>query len=491
MGRKVAIVDTTIRDGHQSLWASRMSTAMMLPVAEHLERSGVESVDIMSHACFDAAVRFVGDNPLERMRVLRRMMPTPALATSHSGSDFWGFKSVPPDVARLDLDLAIDAGVDRVRFINGLLDFDPIVDSARHTKERGVATIGALVFSESPVHTDELYERKAREIVERADVDWIMIKDSGGLLTPERAGSLIDAVRRGAGTKKVTLHGHSMTGLAHRVYMIGVEHGVDEVQCAIWPLALGTSQPSTQRVVRNLREEGYQVDLDDAEIEAASVYLTRLARAKGLPLGEPAEYDHFHYRHQIPGGMMSNLRAQLADAGLLDRLDSLLEETARVREELGWPTMVTPYSQFVGSQALLNLVHGERYLVVPDQIKKYAMGHYGKLLAPVDPEVLDRIMTNGSPGIAEKAETPAPVLDDMRRRLPRASDEELLLRALCPEDAVERVIAGNGIADSGIGPLTGSDVASIGELVGHLAGRAKPGGEVVFKQGDLRVRVRG
>lgn len=464
---------------------------MMLPVAEHLERSGVESVDIMSHACFDAAVRFVGDNPLERMRVLRRIMPTPALATSHSGSDFWGFKSVAPDVARLDLDLAIDAGADRVRFINGLLDFDPLIDSARHAKRRGVATIGALVFSESPVHTDELYERKAREIVERADVDWIMIKDSGGLLTSERAGLLIDAVRRGAGTKKVTLHGHSMTGLAHRVYMIGVEHGVDEVQCAIWPLALGTSQPSMQRIVRNLREEGYQVDVDDAEIEAASVYLTRLARAKSLPLGEAAEYDHFHYRHQVPGGMMSNLRAQLADAGLLDQLESLLEETARVREELGWPTMVTPYSQFVGSQALLNVVHGERYSVVPDQIKKYAMGHYGKLLAPVDPDVLDKIMTNGSPGIAEHVQKPAPVLDEMRRRHPRASDEELLLRALCPEDAVDRVIADNGIADAGIGPLTGSDVASIGKLVGHLAGRAKPGGEVVFKQGDLHVRVRG
>jgi oxaloacetate decarboxylase alpha subunit len=468
-----------------------MSTSMMLPVAEHLERSGVDSVDIMSHACFDAAVRFVGDNPLERMRVLRRLMPTPALATSHSGSDFWGFKSVPPDVARLDLDLAIDTGVDRVRFVNGLLDFDPLVDSARHAKARGVATIGALVFSVSPVHTDALYECKAREIVERADVDWIMIKDSGGLLTPERAGSLVDAVRRGAGDKKVTLHGHSMTGLAHRVYMIGVEHGVDEVQCAIWPLALGTSQPSTQRVVRNLREEGYQVDVDDAEIEAASAYLTRLARAKGLPLGEAPEYDHFHYRHQVPGGMMSNLRAQLIDAGLLDRLDALLEETARVREELGWPTMVTPYSQFVGSQALLNVVHGERYRVVPDQIKKYVLGHYGKLLAPVDPDVLDKIMTNGSPGVAENPDSPAPVLDDMRHRIPGASDEELLLRALCPEDAVERVMAGDGIADDGIGPLTASDVGSIGALVGQLAERAKQGGEVVFEQGELRVRVKG
>jgi oxaloacetate decarboxylase alpha subunit len=491
--REITITDTTLRDGHQSLWAARMPTAMMLPVARHQERAGSGLVDVLGHTHHVTAVRFLQENPWQRIRALRRIFQRRPMVAGLGGQVFGLFDRAPDDVRHAFLEQLVDCGVSYVRDAHGLLDVESYVANLGYAKQLGVKTIAALVFSESPVHTDELYAARAREIVERTDADWVMIKDSSGLLTPERTATLVSALRAAVGERVLTLHSHCTTGLAGRVYMVGVAHGVDDVHCAIWPLALGSSQPSLATVARNLREEGYRVDVDDLEIERASEYLVREARAHGLPLGKAVEYDHFHYRHQMPGGMLTNLEAQLRDAGLSDRFDDILRETSRVREELGWPTMVTPYSQFVVNQAVLNVIDGDRYATVPDQVKMYALGHYGALLAPVDPNVLDRIVSRGSPAIAAEAgELPA-ALPRLRQRFPDADEAEALLRFMCAASDVDRMLEREArdpsTRESGRG-LISNRTAGLVPLLAKLAEGGDPGDQLVVERPGLRVRVR-
>jgi oxaloacetate decarboxylase (Na+ extruding) subunit alpha len=207
------------------------------------------------------------------------------------------------------------------------------------------------------------------------------------------------------------------------------------------PLANGAAQPSAQSMAKNLRTLGYQVDLDDSLLDKVGDHFRRIAEQEGKPLGHVLEYDSFHYQHQIPGGMLSNFKSQLAEIGLSNKLQLLLEECARVRKELGYPIMITPFSQFVGTQAVLNVVHGERYRYVPDEVKKYALGYYGKLLAPVEPDILDRIIANGSQHIALKPEPLCPAVDDLRKRFPNTSDDDRLLRAMFAGDQVDGMLA--------------------------------------------------
>lgn len=490
--REITITDTTLRDGHQSLWAARMPTAMMLPVARHQELAGSGLVDVLGHTHHVTAVRFLRENPWERLRALRRIFQRRPMVAGLGGQVFGVFDRAPDDVRHAFLQQLVECGVSYVRDAHGLLDVDSYVANLGYAKRLGARTIAGLVFSESPVHTDELYAARAREIVERADADWIMIKDSSGLLTPERTATLVPALRAAIGDRVLTLHSHCITGLAGRVYMVGVAHGVDDVHCAIWPLALGSSQPSLATVARNLREEGYQVDIDDREIEQASDFLAREARSRGLPLGRAVEYDQFHYRHQMPGGMLTNLEVQLRDAGLADRFGEILAETSRVREELGWPTMVTPYSQFVVNQAVLNVIDSDRYATVPDQVKMYALGYYGALLAPVDPDVLDRIVARGSPAITGDASDVPNALPGLRKQFPQADDSELLLRYMCAGPDVDRMLDREAHHPSTNELAAVPSSRRIAGLVGVLSRLAErgPGGEVVVERHGLRVRVR-
>ena len=206
-----------------------------------------------------------------------------------------------------------------------------------------------------------------------------------------------------------------------------VKLGVDRVHTAIAPLADGPSHPSAIQMIRNLRTLGYEVDVDEGPIAKVTEYLTAVARRTARPLGTPAQYDAFHYRHQVPGGMLTNFEFQLRQAGMLDKLDAVLEEISRVRVDLGWVLMVTPFSQVVGVQAMLNVVTGERYKVVPDEVKRYALGHYGAPPAPIDPDVLDKIVSNGSQAISRTVFEPEPVIPKLRAKYPVASDEELIL----------------------------------------------------------------
>jgi oxaloacetate decarboxylase alpha subunit len=444
-GRDVQFVDTSMRDAHQCLWATRMTTAMMLPVCDKIDRAGYAAIDLMGMVQFDVCVRYLREDPWERIRLVRKQISQAPLKAYLRSKSLIGFDVLPDDINALWVERLVANGIGMVCAFDALGDLDNIVPNLQLAKKLGAKTCGALVFCESPVHTDEFYAAKAKELVERAAVDWLMIKDSGGLLGIDRVRTLIPAVKAVIGQTPIELHSHCMTGITPLVYHEAVRLGVKIVDVAISPLSDGPAQPSAQTMVRNLRAMGYGVDLDLEAIEEVGAYWRALANQEGKPLGIPMAYDAFHYQHQMPGGMLTNLQAQLAAAGLSDRYDEVLEECAQIRKELAWPIMVTPFAQLVGTQAVLNIVHGERYRVVPDEIKKYALGYYGKLLAQVDPDVLDRIVSNGSERIKLKPEMPKPGIDALRRKYPSASDDERLLRFCLAGNHVDEMLAAGPI----------------------------------------------
>ena len=447
--KTIEIIDTTLRDAHQCLWATRMTTAMMIPVADEIDRVGFHAIDFMGMIQFDVCVRYLREDPWERIRQVRRRMTRTPLKAAIRSMSLVGFDMLAEDVNLLWVERLAANGIRQVVAFDALADLDNIIPQLRYAKQLGMRTIGALVFCESPVHPDSLYASKAKELLERADVDAIMIKDSGGLLTPDRIRTLVPAMKTAMKPGiPLQLHSHCITGLAPLVYIEGVKHGVDQVDCSIAPLANGPAQPATQTTIANLRAMGYEVNVDDALVDAVSDHFHRVAKHEGKPLGVPMAYDAFHYEHQVPGGMLTNLRFQLEQAGLEDRYGHVLAEIARIRRELGWPIMVTPFAQLVATQAVLNVVQGERYKVVPDEVRKYALGYYGRLLAPVDPDVLDRIIANSSPSIPLKPVPPAPAAKALREKYPKASDDERLLRFMFAGSQVDEMLAAGAMRTS-------------------------------------------
>ncbi len=443
--RTVGIIDTTLRDGQQCIWTTRMTAAMMLPIADRMDRAGFATIDFMAPVQFDVCVRYLRENPWEKARLLRRHFTRTPLRGYCRSKSLLGFSLVPDDIVELWVERLHANGFGVLGTLDALFDIENMVISLKHAKKLGMRTVGALVFCESPVHTDELYSRTAKELIARADVDAIMIKDSGALLTPDRIRTLVPALKGVMGARTLELHSHCNTGLAPLVYLEAVRLGVDQLHTSIAPLASGPAQPPIQTVRRNLDLSGFDADIDMDAVDEVSSYLRDLAAQEGWPLGAPMEYDLFHYRHQMPGGMLANWRFQLREAGIEDRFEEILHEIVRVRQELAWPIMVTPFSQIIAVQAMLNVVHGERYRSVPDEVKMYALGHFGRLLAPIDPNVLDRIVANGSQAIPIRPEPLAPAVPTLRRMYPDASDDERLLHFMFPGKEVEEMIAAGPI----------------------------------------------
>jgi len=436
--KEIKIIDTTLRDGPQSLWATRMSTPMMLPVLEKINEVGYDSVELMAMAHFDACVRYLDEDPWERIRIVNEhIKDVPTIAWIRS-KNLIGFDMYSDDLVELMVNKMVDNGIGKIAVFDGLLDIDNMVVSLNAAKERGALTVGALVFSESPIHTDELYREKTKELITKANVDTVMLKDAGGVLTPERVKTLVPVMKEVLGDIPLELHGHSLTGLAPMVYIEAVKAGVDIVHMAVSPLSNGASQPTTQTVVKNLRDLGYKIKVNDRLIDEISEHFFKVAETEGFPIGQVAEYDAFHYKHQIPGGMLSNMVSQLEAAGIADKYDEVLEEIGRIREDLAWPIMVTPFSQLVGTQAVLNVMNGERYKVIPDEVKKYVLGHYGKLIAPIKQNIVKKIVENGSKSITVK-KNEGKFVPELRNRYPNMTDEERILRYLIKGNHVDRM----------------------------------------------------
>ncbi|KAA3622869.1 MAG: pyruvate carboxylase, partial [Proteobacteria bacterium] len=426
--KRIDLVDTTFRDGQQCLWATRMSTETMLPVAERLDSAGFSAIEVIGAVQFDAAVRYLKENPWQRLRLLsERITRTPLQAVVRS-SCILSFEPQAEDINRLWIERLVANGMRKFVAFDGLHDIGNLVPALLHAKSLGAYTTGWLTFSDSPVHTDTLYCAKAREFIERADVDALMIEDASGVLTPERVRTLVPALREVIGDMSLGLHSHGLAGLPQRTYLAAAELGVDNLYTCVPPVADGNAPPSAYTTARNLRYVGFDVAVDESALDPVRDHLNAVARYEDKPIGRPMDYDAAACGHQVPGGVMSNLEAQLVAAGLADKLPEVLDECTRVRADLGWPIQVTPFAQFIGVQATLNIIQGERYRTVPDEVKKYALGYYGKLLSPVEPDVLDRIMENGSSYIAEQREAPGPVLPALRKRYPGLDDEERMLR---------------------------------------------------------------
>jgi oxaloacetate decarboxylase (Na+ extruding) subunit alpha len=446
--RDVFFVDTTLRDGHLSLWASNMRTGMMLPIAERLDRAGFEGIEIMSSAFYKKCVRDLKDDPWERVRLLRKRIRKTPLRSIRSRS-MLAFQITPPAVADLWLERLAANGIDELRTSdpsNTPSYWRQAVDAAERA---GLKTILNIIYSISPKHTDEYFAVRAREAA-KLDVARICFKDPGGLLTPETTRRLVPVILREAKDKPVEFHTHCNTGLGPLCCLEAIQLGITSINTAIPPLADGSSNPSVFNVAMNARALGVRTHIDEEILKPVRGHFFAIAKRENLPVGKPLEYDAYHPMHQVPGGMISNFRFQLGNLGKLDQLPAVLEEVARVRAEFGYPIMVTPYSQFFGVQAAINVMVGERYKEVTDEVLLYALGFWGDEEAQsIESNLKDRLL--GSPRGRElaKLKPPEMSLKDFREKFggPGVSDDDRMLHYFAGADAVSAMRAAGAPKD--------------------------------------------
>ena len=437
------LVYVSIRDGNQSMWgAIGLNTAQILQIAPVVDRVGFRALDYSSSTNMGVAVRVNKENPWDCLRLMHAAMPNTKLQFIGTGLRFISWETQQPDFLQLVYDRLVENGMSRFVVLEPMLDIEAILASAAMMRKAGAEEIiAALTYTISAVHDDVFYAGLAASVAACPNIDRVYIKDPSGLLTPERARTLIPAITANLGGKALELHSHCTIGLSSLSYAAAADLGVEALHVACGPLGSGTSLPHAQRMVANLRELGHKVDIDDRALALVSDYFLRLAKAEGLPIGAPQEYDASFLRHQVAGGVMTTTRRQLAEINLEHRFDQVMAEASRVRAELGYPIMVTPFPQMVCSQALYNVIGSERYGNVSDQVIRYVLGGFGRPTAPVDPEVMDRILSR--PRAKEiLAEPPPPTLSELRKRFsPGISDEEFLLRAAMPAEEVNAMLA--------------------------------------------------
>jgi len=427
--RRFEFVDVTLRDAHQCLWSTRMTTPMMTPILGAIDRAGYAYINILGGAVFDVCVRYLHENPWERVKLLCGRLATPCDALTR-GQSLYTFELFPDDIVALNSQVFARLGVKVLTVYDALNDNRNIESSVKSGHEAGMKVNAMMTYTLSPVHTDAYYVVRTKELV-KLKADFISIKDPTGLLTPERGRTLFPAVVKAAGKVPLKLHSHCQSGLAPEVYEIAIESGFRFGYTASEPLANGASLPATEDIGARARRLGYRTSLDAKALKEVAGYFTCVAEREDKPRGAVAKYDPALYEHQIPGGMISNLRYQLQTMKLEHRLPEILEEVPRVRQDLGYPIVVSPFAQYIVTQATLNVVQGERYKTIPDEIRKYAMGYYGRLAAQPSDEFLEH--ANIKPGdlVTERpGEHIEPWVPRLRKELGAGvSDEDLLLAA--------------------------------------------------------------
>ena len=437
---KINFVDQTLRDAQQSLWGYMMRTDMITPIAEVMGQVGYKAIATVGSQAFTVLVRNLNEDPWERIRVLSNLLgKTPLRGSYQTGSLSTFDLSTPRDIITLWIKRSIANGIKCFWVCDWQDDMDRFVYFARIAKAEGARVITTLGYSLSPVHSDDYWERKAGLIAETKDyVDAIMIEDGGGLLTPECTRGLISAIQKNCDGIPIEFHAHCNSGLAPLCYLEAIKLGITTVHTAVAPLANGTSLPSAETILRNARRLGFTSDLDEDALATVSAHFRKIAEKEGLPMGVPAEYDLFHFEHQVPGGMMTNFTRQLREVRMEDRLDEILEEIVQVRKELGYPVMGTPFSQIVGVQAMENVISGMRYGRITDEVIKYSLGYYGELIAPMDQNILDKIMSlpRRKQFLNWESEGYDKSIEELRRENgPELSDDDLLLKILIPGKA--------------------------------------------------------
>jgi oxaloacetate decarboxylase alpha subunit len=436
MAKPVRITETIFRDAHQSLWATRMNTEDMMAIAEAIDDVGFHSLEAWGGATFDSCLRFLKEDPWVRLRRLKAVIRKTPLQMLLRGQNILGYKHYPDDVVKEFCKRAVDNGIGIIRIFDAVNDVRNMEMAIKASKAAGAHVQGTVVYTISPVHNIDAYVKLGKELKELG-CDSICIKDMAGLLKPYEAEELIKKLKQTIDLP-LQLHAHYTSGLASMTYLKAVEAGVDVIDTALSALALGSSQPPTESLIAVFQGTPYDTGLDLNKIAPINQHFKEVKK-QYQTITAPLEVDTAVLSYQIPGGMISNLRNQLAGQNAANRYEEVLAEVPRVREELGYPPLVTPTSQMLGTQAVLNVLTGKRYSVIPKEIKDYVRGMYGRPPAPISPEVQKMIIGDEQPITHRPADDLEPMLDQARKEIMPyyQQEEDVLSYVLFPEVAME------------------------------------------------------
>lgn len=436
----VKIVETALRDGHQSLFATRMTTEEVCSALEELDNAGYYALEVWGGATFDSCISFLNEDPWERLKLIKQKCKKTKLQMLFRGQNILGYKHYADDVVEKFVQKSLENGIDIIRVFDALNDVRNLRSAVKATKKYGGHCQIALSYTTSPVHTVEYYVELAKE-VEEMGADSLCIKDMAGVILPEDAYRLVSELKKN--TKlPIELHGHCTGGIAEMAYMKAIEAGVDIIDTALSPLSGGTSQPCTESFVYSLQGTQYDTNLNIDALKKAADKMTKVKDkylANGLLNPKALTSNPSILKYQVPGGMLSNLMNQLKQQNAMDKYDEVLKEVPRVRKELGYPPLVTPLSQMVGTQAVLNVMTGERYKMVPNEIKEYLHGLYGKSPAPVNEEIRKKIIGNDEVITYRPADKIEPQFEAFKEKYKDLvkSEEDVLTCALFEAKAVK------------------------------------------------------
>ena len=431
--KKVQFTETVLRDASQSLIATRLPYSKMEPILDTIDKAGYYSAEVWGGATFDVCLRFLNEDPWERLRKIREHMPNTKLQMLLRGQNILGYKHYPDDIVRRFVRASVKNGIDIIRIFDALNDIDNLKVAIEETVKSGAMASGTISYTTSPVHTREKYVEMVKELAQMG-VSSICIKDMAGILTPQRAYDLVAAIKD-AVDLPVVMHTHCTTGLAFMTYLKGIEAGADVIDTAISPFSGGTSQPATETLYYALSEMGYETGIDEKCINKMADYFKPI-RAGYIEDGtlNPISLttDTRCLTYQIPGGMLSNLLSQLKSLNASDKFEQALIETPKVRKDMGYPPLVTPTSQLIGTQAVQNVLAGERYKNVGAELRAYCKGEYGRTPAPIDPEIREKILNGEEPLTCRYADTLPPATYEK-------AAEKLGDTAKCEEDVLSYI----------------------------------------------------
>ena len=436
----VKIVETSLRDGHQSLFATRMTTEEVVTVAKILDNAGYHALEVWGGATFDSCMRFLNEDPWERLREVRKVCKKTKLQMLFRGQNILGYRHYSDDVVDMFCKKSIENGIDIIRVFDALNDIRNLKQAVESTKKYGGECQIALSYTTSPVHTVEYYVNLAKE-VEKLGADSLCIKDMAGVLTPNDATALVTELKKN--TKlPIELHSHCTGGICEMTYRAAIEAGIDIIDTSLSPLSGGTAQPSTQAFNAVLKGTKYDPKLDVDVLHQAEPLMDNIVKkylGNGLLNPKALTTNPNILTYQVPGGMLSNLMNQLKAQNAMDKYDEVLKEVPRVRKEMGYPPLVTPLSQMVGTQAVLNILLGERYKMVAKEIQDYLHGRYGKAPAPVDEEIRKKIIGDDEVITCRPADLLEPEFNSMKEKYKSIAktDEDVLSLALFENVATE------------------------------------------------------
>jgi len=436
---KIKITETVLRDAHQSLMATRMTIGEMEPILKQIDKIGYHSIEMWGGATFDTCLRYLNEDPWERLRIIRKNVKNTKLQMLLRGQNILGYKNYPDDVVIDFVKKSVANGIDIIRIFDALNDPRNLRVAMETTKKEGAHAQAAISYTISPIHTIDTYVKIAKEFAE-SGADSITIKDMSGLLKPYTAYELVKRIKEEV-KLPLQIHSHATSGLASMMYLKAIEAGVDIIDTAISPFSMGTSQPPTEPIVAALKGTEYDTGLDLDQLNLIAEHFNPI-REKHLKSGlidnKILGVNIKTLLYQVPGGMLSNLVSQLTAQNALDKFEDVLKEIPKVREDMGYPPLVTPTSQIVGIQAVFNVISGEKYKIVPNEVKAYVKGMYGKSTVPIKEEIIRKIIGDEEVITCRPADLLSPKLEEYRKEIKEyiEQDEDVLSYALFPQVAL-------------------------------------------------------